>query len=142
MRAQSLISGKRPSSELEISLRTLRAVARSPRASTAGIELPPEILDYVDGGRNPDVFSREFIETVLRGNWVVNGKKEAFRSFSEILADELRKSKDQGGMGGMNRQVDKIMAAAEERRRRAAEMDQEGHANGEAANGNGGGSTA
>ena len=135
------------SSELETSLRSLRSLALSPRASTAGVELPPEILDYVDGGRNPDIFSREFIEIVLRGNWVVNGKKEAFKSFSEILAEELRKSKAQGGMGGMNKQVDRIMAAAEERRRRAAEMDREGkgHANRQAAangNGNGGGSTA
>ena len=77
----------------------------------------------------------------------MNGKKEAFKSFSEILAEELRKSKQQGGMGGMNKQVDQVMAAAEERRRRAAEMDREGkgHANGQAAangNGIGGGSTA
>jgi hypothetical protein len=70
-------------------LRTLAATSSSPSNSAAGIELPPEILDYVDGGRNPDVYTREFVELVQRGNAVLNGKQDAFKNFSEIFAQEL-----------------------------------------------------
>ena len=77
------------STDLTHSLSALRTVAASPHSSVAGIELPPEILDYVDGGRNPDVYTREFVELVQRGNAVLNGKQEAFKSFSEIFAQEL-----------------------------------------------------
>jgi mediator of RNA polymerase II transcription subunit 10 len=77
------------STDLTHSLSKLRTLAASPTSSVAGIELPPEILDYVDGGRNPDVYTREFVELVQRGNAVLNGKQEAFKSFSEIFAQEL-----------------------------------------------------
>jgi hypothetical protein len=77
------------STELTHSLSVLRTLAASPNSSVAGIELPPEILDYVDGGRNPDVYTREFVELVQRGNAVLNGKQEAFRGFSEVFAEEL-----------------------------------------------------
>ena len=75
--------------DLTHSLSALRTLATSPNSSVAGIELPPEILDYVDGGRNPDVYTREFVELVQRGNAVLNGKQEAFKSFSEVFAQEL-----------------------------------------------------
>ena len=51
--------------------------------------IPPEIIDYVDDGRNPDIYTREFVELVQRGNAVINGKREAFADFSRIFADKL-----------------------------------------------------
>jgi mediator of RNA polymerase II transcription subunit 10 len=89
-----IVSPKNPqltgtSTDLTHSLSALRTLATSPASSVAGVELPPEILDYVDGGRNPDVYTREFVELVQRGNAVLNGKQDAFRTFSEVLAQEL-----------------------------------------------------
>ena len=86
---------------------TLKSLAASPSSSVNGIELPPEILDYVDGGRNPDVYTREFIELVQRGNAVLNGKQEGFRSFSEIFAREIARA-----MPECKSQVDKVMRHA------------------------------
>ncbi|PKX94680.1 mediator complex subunit NUT2 [Aspergillus novofumigatus IBT 16806] len=54
------------------------------------IQLPPEIIDYVDAARNPDIYTREFVELVQRGNQDLKGKKEAFASFRDVLAREMR----------------------------------------------------
>ncbi|BCS27407.1 mediator complex subunit NUT2 [Aspergillus puulaauensis] len=54
------------------------------------IALPPEIIDYVDASRNPDIYTREFVELVQRGNQDLKGKKEAFTSFRDVLAREMR----------------------------------------------------
>jgi Transcription factor subunit Med10 of Mediator complex len=51
---------------------------------------PPEVIDYVANGRNPDIYTREFVENVQRGNHVLNGKMQAFGSFAEIYARETK----------------------------------------------------
>ncbi|OJD14976.1 hypothetical protein AJ78_04731 [Emergomyces pasteurianus Ep9510] len=53
------------------------------------VQLPPEIIDYVDAARNPDIYTREFVELVQRGNQDLKGKAEAFASFRNILAREM-----------------------------------------------------
>ncbi|KLJ11375.1 AP2-associated kinase [Blastomyces silverae] len=53
------------------------------------VQLPPEIIDYVDAARNPDIYTREFVELVQRGNQDLKGKAEAFASFRDILAREM-----------------------------------------------------
>ena len=69
--------------------------------------IPPEIVDYVDEGRNPDIFTRDFVENVTRGNSVINGKKQAFRDFSVIFAAKLKE-----GFSGMDQHVDQVMERA------------------------------
>jgi mediator of RNA polymerase II transcription subunit 10 len=44
----------------------------------------------VDAARNPDIYTREFVELVQRGNQDLRGKKEAFASFRDVLASEMR----------------------------------------------------
>ncbi|CAG8925900.1 unnamed protein product [Penicillium salamii] len=56
----------------------------------ANIQLPPEIIDYVDSARNPDIYTREFVELVQRGNQDLRGKREAFAGFRDVLAREMR----------------------------------------------------
>lgn len=52
--------------------------------------MPPEIIDYVDSARNPDIYTREFVELVQRGNQDLKGKREAFAGFRDVLAREMR----------------------------------------------------
>lgn len=66
--------------------------------------VPPEVVDYVDDGRNPDIYTRDLVEVVQRGNAVLNGKMNAFGSFSKIFADDLRKMSPE-----MAKAVDEIM---------------------------------
>lgn len=72
------------------------------------IGVPLEILEYVEDGRNPDIYTREHIELVNRGNSVINGKQEAFKSFSEILADTIKRE-----IPELTSQVENVMTAAE-----------------------------
>lgn len=51
--------------------------------------MPPELLEYVEAGRNPDIYTREFVELVRRGNQLMRGKLHAFRSFRDILAEQM-----------------------------------------------------
>ncbi|KAI1369196.1 transcription factor subunit Med10 of mediator complex-domain-containing protein [Xylaria arbuscula] len=52
-------------------------------------QVPPELVQYVDNGRNPDVYTREFVELVRRGNQLMAGKQSAFASFRDVLAGEI-----------------------------------------------------
>ncbi|PYI07205.1 mediator of RNA polymerase II transcription subunit 10 [Aspergillus sclerotiicarbonarius CBS 121057] len=70
------------------------------------IQLPPEIIDYVDASRNPDIYTREFVELIQRGNQDLRGKKEAFGSFRDVLAREMR-----GAMPEVRGEVDRVLAA-------------------------------
>lgn len=70
------------------------------------IQLPPEIIDYVDAARNPDIYTREFVELVQRGNQDLRGKKEAFAGFRDVLAREMR-----GAMPECRGEVDRVLAA-------------------------------
>ncbi|KIW15990.1 hypothetical protein PV08_06041 [Exophiala spinifera] len=85
-------------------LQTLTSPRESPHNPIHTVQIAPEIVDYVDDGRNPDIFTRDFVENVQRGNAVINGKQQAFREFSEIYAKALKE-----GIPGISRQVDAVM---------------------------------
>ncbi|PYH43205.1 mediator complex subunit NUT2 [Aspergillus saccharolyticus JOP 1030-1] len=103
---------------LTLSLQTLQAhtAASNPDATSVApttnpqdpalgsVQLPPEIIDYVDAARNPDIYTREFVELVQRGNQDLKGKKEAFRSFRDVLAREIR-----GAMPECRGEVKRVM---------------------------------
>jgi len=57
--------------------------------SLSAIAVPREIIAYVEDGRNPDIYTREFVEIVQRQNQFVKGKAEAFASFRDVLAEEI-----------------------------------------------------
>ncbi|GAD95002.1 predicted protein [Paecilomyces variotii No. 5] len=72
----------------------------------SAVQLPPEIIDYVDAARNPDIYTREFVELVQRGNQDLKGKKEAFASFRDVLAREMRSA-----MPECRGEVDRVVRA-------------------------------
>lgn len=51
--------------------------------------VPPELLEYVENGRNPDIYTREFVELVRRGNQLMKGKSQAMGSFRDVLAEQM-----------------------------------------------------
>ncbi|KAJ5219014.1 Mediator complex subunit Med10 [Penicillium cinerascens] len=73
----------------------------------SSIQLPPEIIDYVDSARNPDIYTREFVELVQRGNQDLKGKREAFAGFRDVLAREMRSA-----MPECRAEVDRVVAAS------------------------------
>ncbi|KAI0480216.1 putative mediator of RNA polymerase II transcription subunit [Xylariaceae sp. FL0804] len=48
--------------------------------------IPPELVQYVDNGRNPDIYTREFVELVRRGNQLLRGRRAAFAGLRDAIA--------------------------------------------------------
>lgn len=88
-------------------LQDMTSATASPNNPIHQVRIAPEIVDYVDDGRNPDIFTRDFVENVQRGNAVINGKQKAFKDFSEVFAEVLKER-----MPGIGRHVDQVMENA------------------------------
>ncbi|CAD0014599.1 unnamed protein product [Aureobasidium pullulans] len=58
-------------------------------ASTDGLDEVDEIIEYVERSRNPDIYTREFVELVQRLNQQLKGRSQAFADFRDILAREM-----------------------------------------------------
>ncbi|PTB46218.1 uncharacterized protein TrAFT101_004314 [Trichoderma asperellum] len=71
---------------LSTSLQNVHVAASPPHLLPS---VPPELLEYVENGRNPDIYTREFVELVRRGNQLMRGKQSAFASFRDILAEQM-----------------------------------------------------
>ncbi|KAJ3482075.1 hypothetical protein NLG97_g7665 [Lecanicillium saksenae] len=71
---------------LSRSLQTLHTTASPPNVLPS---VPPELLEYVENGRNPDIYTREFVELVRRGNQLMRGKMHAFGAFRDVLAQNM-----------------------------------------------------
>ena len=51
--------------------------------------IPEEVINYVEDSRNPDIYTREMVELVMRYNQVLKGRSEAFASFRDILGQQM-----------------------------------------------------
>lgn len=56
------------------------------------ISVPLDILGYIDHGRNPDIYSREFVELVTKQNQNVAGHIAALDKFRDVLCTDLSES--------------------------------------------------
>ena len=64
-------------------------VKLSNTAPSVRIDIPPEVTNYVESSRNPDIYTREFVELVQRTNQMIKGREEAYRSLQEQIAWQL-----------------------------------------------------
>ncbi|PSR79752.1 mediator of RNA polymerase II transcription subunit 10 [Coniella lustricola] len=76
-------------SQLSTALRSIHTLAADAGLANTLSEIPRELVTYVDGGRNPDIYTREFVELVRRENQLMKGKMDAFASFRDVLAREI-----------------------------------------------------
>lgn len=58
-------------------------------APSLPLEIPPDIIRYVEQARNPDIYTREFVELAQAQNQRLRGKSEAFAQLRDILAKEI-----------------------------------------------------
>ncbi|KAI9316830.1 transcription factor subunit Med10 of mediator complex-domain-containing protein [Dichotomocladium elegans] len=54
--------------------------------------VPEEVINFVEQGRNPDIFTQTFVERTASENQFTNGKIKAVDDFRSILSDEFAKS--------------------------------------------------
>lgn len=74
---------------LDASLLTLHRTATTPSIADTSPGIPETLMHYVENGRNPDIYTREFVELVRRMNQLMRGKLHAFGSFRDVLAHEM-----------------------------------------------------
>ncbi|KAB2108841.1 hypothetical protein AG0111_0g2768 [Alternaria gaisen] len=70
--------------EIQSLIQNLVKLAKT--APSVNINIPPEVMSYVENSRNPDIFTREFVETVQRMNQMLYGRVDAYRALQEQLA--------------------------------------------------------
>lgn len=61
----------------------------SQKAQLLPTHLPVEIINYVENSRNPDIYTREFVELVMRYNQQLKGRSEGYGQFHDILAETI-----------------------------------------------------
>lgn len=85
---------------------TLIATLIQLRKTTQGLTLdvPQEVVQYVESGRNPDIYTREFVELVQKDNQMHKGKVEALLDFQRILAENVK-----GAIPEMGGDVERVM---------------------------------
>ncbi|KAG9247211.1 mediator complex, subunit Med10 [Calycina marina] len=72
---------------LQTSLQKVHLTSTTPNVLP---KIPPEIIhQYVDAGRNPDIYTREAVEYARKGNQIMKGKVDAFRGFRDVLAEAM-----------------------------------------------------
>ncbi|KAF1350822.1 mediator of RNA polymerase II transcription subunit 10 [Delphinella strobiligena] len=73
--------------EIKLLIQNLLSLVQTSRRLPIG--LPPEIIDYVERSRNPDIYTREFVELVQRLNQQLKGRSLAYADFRDTLAKEM-----------------------------------------------------
>lgn len=76
-------------SQLSTALQDIHRLAGDAQASGTLADIPRELILYVDNGRNPDIYTREFVELVRRENQLMRGKMRAFAGFRDVLGREI-----------------------------------------------------
>lgn len=58
----------------------------SPKDTTT---FPANILDYIENGISPDMYTKDMVEMTMRNQQSVNGKQEAYMELFGVLANEI-----------------------------------------------------
>ena len=56
------------------------------------VHVPFEVFDYIDQGKNPQLYTKDCIEKALMKNEEVKGKIDSYRKFKANMVLELQKT--------------------------------------------------
>ena len=56
------------------------------------VHVPLEVFEYIDEGRNPQLYTKDCIEKALNKNEEVKGKIDSYRKFKTSMLVELQKT--------------------------------------------------
>lgn len=51
--------------------------------------IPVDIINYIEDGRNPDIYTREFVEVNARMNANLKGKMQNFEKLRDVLGEKV-----------------------------------------------------
>ncbi|XP_062146261.1 mediator of RNA polymerase II transcription subunit 10b [Alnus glutinosa] len=61
-------------------------------AEKCNIQVPMEVLNLIDDGKNPDEFTRDVINSCITKNQITKGKTDAFKGLRRHLLEELEQT--------------------------------------------------
>lgn len=53
------------------------------------VPIPLDVLQYIEDGRNPDVYTREFVEATKKSNQYLRGKMIAMKQLRDVLGKKI-----------------------------------------------------
>ncbi|XP_020897738.1 mediator of RNA polymerase II transcription subunit 10 [Exaiptasia diaphana] len=62
------------------------------KALVKDVEVPLEVFEYIDQGRNPQLYTKDCLEKALIKNEQVKGKIDSLKNFKTLLTGELTKA--------------------------------------------------
>lgn len=61
-------------------------------SADCNIQVPMEVLNLIDEGKNPDEFTRDVLNSCIAKNQITKGKTDAFKSLRKHLLEELEQA--------------------------------------------------
>ncbi|XP_027191124.1 mediator of RNA polymerase II transcription subunit 10b-like isoform X2 [Cicer arietinum] len=61
-------------------------------AEKCNIQVPMEVVNLIDDGKNPDEFTRDIINNCIAKNQITKGKTDALKNFRKHLLEELEQN--------------------------------------------------
>lgn len=57
---------------------------------TQQFPIPIDVMTYIEDGRNPDIYTREFVEVTAKSNARMKGKMQGFLKLRDVLGEKLK----------------------------------------------------
>ena len=67
----------------------LNTESNDPKSVLRQVDIPFEVFQYIEDGRNPDIYTREFIEAIRRSNQYQRAKIHGLRQLRDSLAERI-----------------------------------------------------
>ncbi|KAG7196275.1 Mediator of RNA polymerase II transcription subunit 10 [Scheffersomyces spartinae] len=65
----------------------LSAITAAP--FTQQYSIPVDVIQYIEEGRNPDIYTREFVEVNAKSNARIKGRMQGFAKLRDVLGTKL-----------------------------------------------------
>ncbi|RLV87199.1 Mediator of RNA polymerase II transcription subunit 10 [Meyerozyma sp. JA9] len=56
---------------------------------TSQFSVPLDVISYIEDGRNPDVYTREFVEVTAKSNARLKGRMQGFQRLRDVLGQKM-----------------------------------------------------
>lgn len=70
---------------LNQAIEQLGTLSKYKQEELSTLPVPLDVLQYIEDGRNPNVYTREFVEATKKSNQHLRGKMVAFKQLRDIL---------------------------------------------------------
>lgn len=67
----------------------LNQKTNDPKSQLSNMNIPFEVIQYIEDGRNPDIYTREFVEAIRRSNQYQRAKMNGLRRLRDSLAEKI-----------------------------------------------------